>query len=109
MSKQVEGLAKEVAIHLTSHPGNEVTCLGIDAVEEILAEVAAPALYKHFSDRLLSEEVIELLYDQLPSLPDTEGDDPPSESDIREIRAAIKAAALQAASIPETNSSEEGS
>ena len=47
-----EGLARAVAMHLTSHPGNEIICLGIDAVGEVLAEVAAPAVRSQEGQRV---------------------------------------------------------
>jgi hypothetical protein len=65
MSKQVEvpeGLAQAVAMHLTSHAGNEIICLGIDAVDEVLTETALPALHQaflsDFEERLLSGQAV---------------------------------------------------
>lgn len=47
-----EELARAVAMHLTSHPDNEIICLGIDAVREVLAEVAAPAIRSQEGQRV---------------------------------------------------------
>lgn len=101
MSKQVE--VPEEAVRDVERWQTEVAYPQSAEYLSRLLAVALPAIYKHFNDRLLSDEALEGICSEIPGL------SPSIAEDVQDLRRGLEKVlpALQATSIP-TTSDEEG-